>query len=194
MISVFNNTETNTASMLWLYIILTYNNTETDELVQQAGHCYDLCIQQLWNWCTNTASIIIIMIFVYNNTGTDVLIQLVLLLYDLCIQQHWNWCINTASRLLLLLLFYLCIQQHWNWWTNTASILGCASGGVYVPCIYTACQVRITVGDSGLCCCVCVTSFERELTPLRVDTTAGVIITSSLFYSVLSLRQRLWPW
>ena len=24
-------------------------------------------------------------------------------------------------------------------------------------------------GDSGLCCCVCVTSFERQLTPLRVD-------------------------
>ena len=24
-----------------------------------------------------------------------------------------------------------------------------------------ACQVRVTVGDSGLCCCVCVTSFER---------------------------------
>ena len=23
-----------------------------------------------------------------------------------------------------------------------------------------ACQVRVTVGDSGLCCCVCVTSFE----------------------------------
>ena len=24
-----------------------------------------------------------------------------------------------------------------------------------------ACQVRVTVGDSGLCCCVCVTSLER---------------------------------
>ena len=24
-----------------------------------------------------------------------------------------------------------------------------------------ACQVRVTVGDSGLCCCVHVTSFER---------------------------------
>ena len=23
------------------------------------------------------------------------------------------------------------------------------------------CWVRVTVGDSGLCCCVCVTSFER---------------------------------
>ena len=31
-----------------------------------------------------------------------------------------------------------------------------------------ACQVRVTVGHSGLCC-VCVTSFERELTPLCVD-------------------------
>ncbi len=24
-----------------------------------------------------------------------------------------------------------------------------------------ACQVRVTEGDAGLCCCVCVTSFER---------------------------------
>ena len=23
-----------------------------------------------------------------------------------------------------------------------------------------ACEVRVAVGDSGLCCCVCVTSFE----------------------------------
>ena len=32
-----------------------------------------------------------------------------------------------------------------------------------------ACQVRVTVGDSGLCCCSCVTCFERQLTPLCVD-------------------------
>ena len=24
-----------------------------------------------------------------------------------------------------------------------------------------ACQVKVTVGDSGLCCCACVMSFER---------------------------------
>ena len=30
-------------------------------------------------------------------------------------------------------------------------------------------QVRVTAGDSGLCCCTCVTSFERSLTPLCVD-------------------------
>ena len=29
-----------------------------------------------------------------------------------------------------------------------------------------ACQVRVTVGDSGLCCCICVTYFECQLTPL----------------------------
>ena len=32
-----------------------------------------------------------------------------------------------------------------------------------------ACQVRVTVGDSGLCCWTCVPYFERWLTPLRVD-------------------------
>ena len=29
---------------------------------------------------------------------------------------------------------------------------------------------RVTVGSSGLCGCTCVTSFERKLTPLRVDS------------------------
>ena len=37
-----------------------------------------------------------------------------------------------------------------------------------VPCERHACYVRVTVGDSGLCC-ICVTSFERQLTPLCVD-------------------------
>ena len=30
-------------------------------------------------------------------------------------------------------------------------------------------QVRVTVGDSGLCCCASVTSVKRQLTPLCVD-------------------------
>ena len=42
------------------------------------------------------------------------------------------------------------------------------SGGVDVPCTYT--QVRVTVGDPGLCCCTCVAFFVRELTPLFVDS------------------------
>ena len=33
-----------------------------------------------------------------------------------------------------------------------------------------ACQVRVTGGDSGLRCCVCVTYFERLLPPLCVDS------------------------
>ena len=31
-----------------------------------------------------------------------------------------------------------------------------------------ACQVRVTVGDSGLCCCTCVTYFELWLAPFCV--------------------------
>ena len=48
--------------------------------------------------------------------------------------------------------------------SNTRKILNNTSGGVYVP-------VRVTVGDSGLCCCTCVTSEFRALicTPLCVD-------------------------
>ena len=30
--------------------------------------------------------------------------------------------------------------------------------------------MRVAVDDSGLCCFVCVTSFERKLTPLFVDS------------------------
>ena len=36
---------------------------------------------------------------------------------------------------------------------------------------FTPCQARVTVVDSGLCC-ICVTSFERLLTPLLVDFDA----------------------
>ena len=32
-----------------------------------------------------------------------------------------------------------------------------------------ACQVRVTVGDLGLCCCTCVTYFKCYLTPRSVD-------------------------
>ena len=56
------------------------------------------------------------------------------------------------------------------WWVKRLSndlfldkFWGCTSGGVY---IFTQCQVRVTVGESGLCCCICVTSFEHWLTPL----------------------------
>ena len=42
------------------------------------------------------------------------------------------------------------------------------SGGVYVSCMYMHTR-WVTVGDSGFCCCACVTSFERWLTPLCVD-------------------------
>ena len=40
----------------------------------------------------------------------------------------------------------------WIWWSLCTFCL-------------LACQARVTVGDSGLCCCICVTSFERWLTP-----------------------------
>ena len=43
------------------------------------------------------------------------------------------------------------------------------SGGVCVPCIYMH-AMQVTVGDSGLCCCAHVMSFERRLTPLCVDS------------------------
>ena len=37
--------------------------------------------------------------------------------------------------------------SHLSFWSFTG---GCTSGGVYVPCIFTCMQVRVTVGDLGL--------------------------------------------
>ena len=37
-----------------------------------------------------------------------------------------------------------------------------------------ACQVRVTVSDSGLCCWTCVTYFKRWLTPLYVDSARAL--------------------
>ena len=34
-----------------------------------------------------------------------------------------------------------------------------------------ACRVGVTVSDSGLCYCVCMKSFEHQLTPLYVDSS-----------------------
>ena len=39
--------------------------------------------------------------------------------------------------------------------STLVSFWGRTSGGVYVPLYLHACQVKVTVGDSGLCCCTC---------------------------------------
>ena len=40
-----------------------------------------------------------------------------------------------------------------------------------------ACHVRVTVGDSGLCYYACVTSFERLLTLLCVDSARALWVS-----------------
>ena len=52
-----------------------------------------------------------------------------------------------------------------------------------------ACQVRVTVGDSGLCCCVCVTSFKCYWMPLCVDSDLSVVVRT---LTCLWLWER-WP-
>ena len=49
----------------------------------------------------------------------------------------------------------------------------CTSGGVYLPCIYTQMYLVFT-RNSGLCCCACVTSFGRFLTPLCVHSARAL--------------------
>ena len=59
---------------------------------------------------------------------------------------------------------------------------------IYAPLYLLPCQVRVTVGDSGLskCCGVCVTSFECSLTPSFIDSALitgilGLVLFSSNF-------------
>ena len=37
-----------------------------------------------------------------------------------------------------------------------------------------ACQVTVTLSNSGLCCCACATYFKYQLTPLCVDSAQGL--------------------
>ena len=39
-------------------------------------------------------------------------------------------------------------------------------------------QVRVTVGNSGLCCCACVMYFEHKLTSLRDDSVVNGVAES----------------
>ena len=48
--------------------------------------------------------------------------------------------------------------------------------------------MRVTVGDSGLCRCVCVMSFERVLTPLCVDSGLSPFLTGRMFVRPNILR------
>ena len=59
-------------------------------------------------------------------------------------------------------------QELWFYIRVNASNINCIRGtSMYIwwslcTLLYLhACQVRVTVGDSGLCCCTCVTYFQR---------------------------------
>ena len=42
-----------------------------------------------------------------------------------------------------------------------------------------ACQVRVTIGDSSLCCCTCVMYLEHQLTPMCVDSLYKCILANT---------------
>ena len=48
-----------------------------------------------------------------------------------------------------------------NWGTVGIKVLMMYLWWSLCPLYLHACQVSIAIGNSGLCCCVCVTSFER---------------------------------
>ena len=69
---------------------------------------------------------------------------------------------------------------------------------------WLACQVRVTVGDSGLCCCVCLTSFERYidsfvcwlctsargLVPFQILSSSSFFLSFFIFYLLFSCDLR----
>ena len=95
-----------------------------------------------------------------------------------------------AMSMMMMIMMMMMWWWWWWWWRGRiADLLSCRPWQVRVSCccqtntfnlifyyyffriylwLYTlcslylyACQVRVTVGDSGLCCCACVTYFER---------------------------------
>ena len=69
-------------------------------------------------------------------------------------------------------------QRYILWWSLCT---------LYLP----ARQVRFTIGDSGLCCCTCVTYFECKLTPLLVDSARA--LWASFCFRFISFAQILSP-
>ena len=57
-----------------------------------------------------------------------------------------------------------------------------------------ACQVRVTVGDSGLCCCTCVLYFERNNNNNKPTEDVSVVVLMYLVFTRVpgeSYRRRL---
>ena len=107
------------------------------------------------------------------------------------VSQHWKYLqtVNEADLKHVTLMsfcagqmIWLCKSQHRKY--STLSIVpsfsvGCsthwatpAPDSSWSLCTLNshACQVRVTVCDSDLCCCACVTCFVHEVTPLCVDS------------------------
>ena len=88
-------------------------------------------------------------------------------------------CLHARFEDVPLVVYVPCVYMQglrmYLWWfmylVFTCKVWGCTSGGLCTLCLH-ACQVRVTVGASGLCRCTCVKYFERQLTPLCVDSVA----------------------
>ena len=68
-----------------------------------------------------------------------------------CTYPWWNLC--TSYLLGIFLTWHASKYKYIN--SNRGTYFWWSLCTLYL----LACQVRVTVGDSGLCCCVCVTSF-----------------------------------
>ena len=61
----------------------------------------------------------------------------------------------------------------WNW-GMLVYLRGCTSGGVYVPCIYMHARWELLLVTRVFVVCARVTSLERYLTPLCVDSARAL--------------------
>ena len=81
--------------------------------------------------------------------------------------KHYVYLLNySVSPSLISLMVYVDVKYH----VYLLPFLQDVPLVEFLYLVFTHIQLRVTVGDSGLCCCVRVTSFERYLTSLCVGS------------------------
>ena len=88
----------------------------------------------------------------------------------MCMINKANRTMHYSTRLMRKVYTHTIPTLKWN-----KAHSACAESALTYPVLLT-CQVTVTVGDSGLCCCICVTSFNCQSTPLFLCEFLQVLI------------------
>ena len=107
-------------------------------------YIYTEIVLQLVTWKPDVVLPMLIFLVKVSNTASEKSMK----------NKWWrDWDLKKKKRRLLSVTLLTCLKTE-TWDINFFG--GCTSGGVYVH----ACQVRVTVGESGVHCCTCVTYSE----------------------------------